>query len=107
MSSAKENVPKSAANGNRSSAASAGGDRTGAASLRGGKAHAPRPAESKKPTKRKKEIGPYEPDSKVWCVFLRDNTLREAIVLARDLLHKPAGYTKKSCTEVSTLSQAT
>lgn len=118
MSGAKENVCKQEPNNASAFSASTsakvgGGGRTSDSAIEGGGgqsggSRSPHSAGgsnggSKKngPQKRKKTPSPFEPDSTVWAVFVRDNTLRKAVILARDLVHKPEGYTKKSCNEVS------
>ena len=112
MSGAKENICKQEPNNASAASTSAkvGGGRASNPAIEGGGGQSgnrsPHSAGgsggSKKngPQKRKKTPGPFQPDSTVWAVFVRDNTLRKAVILARDLVHKPEGYTKKSCNEV-------
>eukprot|EP00750_Incisomonas_marina_P014403 INCI17654.2.p1 GENE.INCI17654.2~~INCI17654.2.p1 ORF type:complete len:678 (+),score=126.78 INCI17654.2:288-2036(+) len=60
----------------------------------------PRPGSSGSTKRPKASVPqPYEVNSVVTALF-RDGTLRETVVLERDIIHKPPGYTKKTCTEV-------
>jgi hypothetical protein len=101
----KANSPSSAtATATASGSGGGGAGKTGASD---GESSAASSAGAGGPQKRKKEPAPYEPDSKVWAVFVRDNTLREAVVLTRDLINKPDTYNKKTCVVVRARARPT